>query len=234
MEVRKFIRKIFESNMYQIEKEQDAVKYFIGTGKKRDYFICYFIDVNDKIDKTIGEVIKIFEKYKNEKDNAGEIDKNTSLVLFIKTDDVKSFYEDKNLQNQLFEIEESTYYFKRYVLVYKEDDELLNFIENNSIDKIEDEVKDKQLFENYSKNLYDNNLYNFLISLYIKIPFLNIKKEENTFQSIDIKFENELKAKNIYEFYLKTKAINLDKENSNELEELDKFLKIFEGGKDDN
>ena len=96
--------------------------------------------------------------------------------------------DEYELSNKIYDIEESPYFFKRYVILYTEEQKKL--IEKIEIEKYLDILSNKDNFRNYKKNkkgeenfnseFKENELiYDIISKLYIKIPFLVYNFNDN-------------------------------------------------------
>lgn len=102
-------------------------------------------------------------------------DKNANLLILYKTD--SDFTIDKN---QLIEIEENPYLFKKQILIYKSS-ELQNLSE--AIEKsgtttkkfFETKLMSNTTFEKHKNNVNNNDFESLLYRVAHKIPFLNMK-----------------------------------------------------------
>lgn len=183
------LKNIFEKNEYKVQDAFNDIKQigFIGSINKldrKDYYLVIDTNIstiaNNLIDEIIDEIIKIYwnidllKKY----GVGSDYKKNTSLILLVKVDSVNDEYE---LSNKIYDIEESPYFFKRYVILYTEEQKKL--IENIEIKDYLDIISNKNKFRNYKKNKKgeenikieekpDELIYDIISKLYIKIPFL--------------------------------------------------------------
>lgn len=190
------LKNIFEVNGYNVEDAFDNINQFgfiaaIDDINKRDYHFVLNINISNIQDNSIEYIMdEIIKKYWdiNILSNYGvgnDYKKNTSLILLVKVNSICDEYE---LSNKIYDIEESPYFFKRYVILYTEKQREL--IKSISINKYLDILSSKSNFRNYKKNkkgeesfndnLNDNALvYDIISKLYIKIPFLVYNFNEN-------------------------------------------------------
>ncbi|MDU4546846.1 MAG: ABC-three component system middle component 1 [Clostridium botulinum] len=192
----KIISKIFKENGYSTKEAfQDISEQgFIGsciTGKN-DYYFVIEVESNDLINNRVEGIIeKIIDKYWNYnilKEYEVNIDykKNTSLIILLELNDKK---DELKLSNNIYDIEESPFYFKRYVLTYtNEEKEILNKAQVSDYKKI---ISDGKIFKKYKKesgyedgmeyvcetNSSETLLYGIVAKCYIKIPFMEYKYE---------------------------------------------------------
>lgn len=191
------LKNIFRYNRYNVQDAFDDINQsgFIGSIEhidKRDYYFILDVDISNVRDNLIEDIIdEIIKKYWDinllkEYGIGSDYKKNTSLLLLVKVNSVCDEYE---LSNKIYDIEESPYFFKRYVILYTEKQKEL--IKNIGIDKYLDILSDKEQFRNYKKNkkgecdfkvkINEKALvYDIISKFYIKIPFLvyNFNKNE--------------------------------------------------------
>lgn len=130
------------------------------------------------------------------KDNSNELKKNTSMIIFIKVEDATQISE---MQSKILELEEDVYFFKKYVLLYLEEEleELKSAVERKKIyEFMKDNINNEELFEEFKVEEI-LSLYSLILKLYIKMPHLIYS---NTFEPKDIqdlheKITNDLEEK---------------------------------------
>lgn len=183
------LKDIFKENEYRVQDAFNDINQigFIGSINKldrKDYYLVIDVNIstiaNNLMDEIIDKIIKIYwnidllKKY----GVGSDYKKNTSLIILVKVDSVNDEYE---LSNKIYDIEESPYFFKRYIILYTEEQK--NLIENIEIEDYLNIISNKDNFRNYKKNkkgeenvkneLKPNELiYDIISKLYIKIPFL--------------------------------------------------------------
>ncbi|MDF2800406.1 MAG: hypothetical protein K0S61_309 [Anaerocolumna sp.] len=173
--------------------------YFTSKSNKATYYILDFNELNDETNIRESVVSKQNSYYSNimeMKDNK-VILKNTSLLIFIQ---VKDKEQADYLKETIIEFEEDKYFFRKYVLVYTENElESLRkrLPQNGILNYINNEIKNTECFDKFKKR---NNIdhYNLLLKMLIKIPVLNFYMglKENM-PSLESMIENELKEKQL-------------------------------------
>ena len=193
------MNKLFEQYNFVKTWEKDNKMFYVNTDKNIvSYFILNFIDCTDIFDNeelVRIELDKLEEEYVDiENDKKGikssiinsfktmqeisQIDKNTSAIYLVKISEENMLV---NYKNMIYSSEESPNYFKRYVLLYTEKQVagLKNVIFNHSdknIAEILSELADVE--ENYYSLMNGtnyNSVYELVIRLFSKIPFLQYK-----------------------------------------------------------
>lgn len=195
----KIMNKLFEQYNFVKTWEEDNRMFFVNTDKNVvSYFILNFIDctnISDDEELIRAELDRLEEEYvdgeSDEKgikysiinsfenmDEISQIDKNTSAIYLVKFSEINILSKYRNL---IYSIEESPNYFKRYILPYTEKQVvgLQNVISDYSgknIVEILSELADVE--ENYYSLMNGtnyNSVYELVIRLFSKIPFLQYK-----------------------------------------------------------
>ena len=179
--------------------EDNNIMFFANANKNVvSYFILNFIDCTNTIEnenylreelsklereyidgnnESKGIKYSIIDAFEN-KQEVAQIDKNTSAIYLVKFSEVNMLAKYRNL---IYSIEESPYYFKRYILPYTEKqvvglNKVLSDYKDKKISDILTDLADEE--ENYyslmnAKN--DNSIYELVIRLFSKVPFLQYK-----------------------------------------------------------
>lgn len=166
------------------------------------YFLTYFVDCTEEsiTEEKVGNLLKELEKkyvtneedgglkyiiidsLKNKKE-AAQIDKNTSAIYLVK---FRDDYEVSEYKNVIYSIEESPSFFKRYIIPYTEKQirelkKVMGNFNNTNIVEILNDLANKE--EDYYKLLEgkrSNSLYEFVIRLFSKVPFLQYRFTANS------------------------------------------------------
>lgn len=193
------MNKLFEYYNFKKIWEENNRMFFVKTNKSIvSYFILNYIDctnIPDEEGKIRSELEKLEDEYidvKNEKegikysvinafDNQQEIsqiDKNTSAIYLVKFSELNILTKYRNL---IYSIEESPNYFKRYILPYTENQvEGLNNIlsdykNKNIVEVLSDLADEEESYYSLMNGTNENSIYEFVIRLFSKIPFLQYK-----------------------------------------------------------
>lgn len=131
------------------------------------------------------------------------MDKNLSMLVCVKNDDFK----EENLSGVTFEIEEDPYFFKKYVIMYNDNNltELNKRFSTNEKDSntiLNEIVNDTESFLSYKNGESKNEslLYEIGSNLMIKIPFLRLEKKIETMEDLSKEIAERLMAEGIQEF----------------------------------
>lgn len=162
------------------------------------YFILNFIDCSDISDDDNylrEELSKLEEEYidsSNEKSGikysiidsfedkqeVAQIDKNTSAIYLVKFSEINMLAKYRNL---IYSIEESPNYFKRYILPYTEkqvvglNKVLSDYKDRNIVEILTDLADDEENYYSLMNAKNSNSIYELVIRLFSKVPFLQYK-----------------------------------------------------------
>lgn len=187
---------LLKNNMVVYDIEYDYKTYFsYFNDDKQDYYVLLFIDYNElnklndnddsKLEFLINVVIEedIRKKFLNKFD-LKNLEYNLSLVLIINLEE-----ETELILRELHKVEENYRVAKKYVLPYKNDDFI---VLKEKIAISDDIIIELNRIAVENSNLLNNkneNWYKLLMSLFIKLPFLNYIPLGNNQQLINIKNE---------------------------------------------
>ena len=235
--------KLFEQYKFTKTWEEDNKMFYVNTDKNIvSYFILNFIDCTNILDNEElirAELEKLEEEYiETESDKKGikysiinsfktmqeisQIDKNTSAIYLVK------FSEENmltNYRNLIYSIEESPNYFKRYILPYTEKQveglkKVLSGHNDKNIVEIFSELADSLMHgTNY------NSVYELVIRMFAKIPFLQYKFKAT---SDDISLEKMVNNELYYDLQKYDEAIKENKIEIEDLIELEQKMDITE------
>lgn len=149
--------------------------------------------IDESAEKNIRE--KILGVFENDS-LAAQLDKNISAIYPIKLNNIN---ELDNYKNLIYYVEESPYFFRRFVLPYtdKQVYELKTIISDNKgktiRDILSDLANDEDAYFDLAEHKSINSVYELVIRLFSKIPFLqyNFKAEQKP-MSIEKRIENSL------------------------------------------
>ncbi|WP_026882463.1 ABC-three component system middle component 1 [Clostridium akagii] len=152
-----------------IDKENN---FAINNKKRMFYVYKNYNGIKEFKEKVYEDQNKLYD-YITGLENGSEIKKNTSFIVLIKLNENS---EKNNIQEEILDLEEDKYFFKKYVITYindevnsfynklKEFDNIINFMEKN--------LNDKDKFEKF-KVSNEVSYYSLILKIYIKIPHLS-------------------------------------------------------------
>lgn len=190
-----------------------------------NYFFVYVIDCREfendeqKIKHALDELEKMYTIKSNERDSlrnmvinkfentqeASQIDKNTSAIYLMLFNDIKKL---NNYRNEVYSIEESPNYFKRYVLPYtlnqtKQLKDALSQFSDRVIDEALCQIADNE--DDYFKLVEEkasDGTYGLVIRMFSKLPFLQYKfKTELTPEPIEKQVERKLQSESNIKYH---------------------------------
>ncbi len=235
---------LFEQYKFVRIWEENNRMFFVNSDKRIvSYFILNFIDCTNVMDdeELIREELgRLEEEYVDgENDTKGirysiinsfenvqevsQIDKNTSAIYLVKFSEVNMLAKYRNL---IYTIEESPNYFKRYILPYTEKqvvglkNVLSDYREKNIVEILSELADVEENYYSLMNGTNYNSVYELVIRLFSKIPFLQYKFKAT---SDDISLEKMVKDSLDEDLEKYDEAI---KENRIEIEELVELAKI--------
>lgn len=191
--------KLFDKyNFIKIWEENNRI-FFVNTDKNVvSYFILNYIDcsnISDDENLIREELSKLEEEYvdgMNDKkgikysiinsfanmQEVPQIDKNTSAIYLVKFSEENMLAKYRNL---IYSIEESPDYFKRYILTYTEKqvtglkNVLADYSDKNIVDILSELADVEENYYSLMNGTNNNSVYELVIRLFSKIPFLQYK-----------------------------------------------------------
>ena len=191
--------KIFKQYKFVKLWEENGKMFFSNADKSVvSYFILNFIDCTSILDeeKIIREKLykleedyvdggnerkgirySIMKSFDNEQD-ISQLDKNTSAIYLVKFSETNIL---KKYRNLIYSIEESPNYFKRYILPYTEKQVselkqvITNYNDKNIIKLLSDLADEEENYYSLMNGTNDNSVYELVIRLFSKIPFLQYR-----------------------------------------------------------
>lgn len=165
----------------QLVADNDNCLFSKNIDKNIFYMLNFYNSINDFKERFKQDQNKAFNFICN-RENSNELKKNTSMIVFIKVKDTAQMNE---MQSEILELEEDIYFFKKYVLLYLEEEieELKTKVESKNISEfMKATINDEELFEEF-KVEEKLSFYSLILKLYIKMPHLIYS---NTFEPKDI------------------------------------------------
>ena len=228
---------IFEYYKFDMILEKDNKMVFSSSRKSIvSYFILNFIDccnIGNDEGMLKEELWKLEKEYFNEEEKRGfiysiidsfqdkqevsQIDKNTSAIYLVRFAEENMLTQYRNI---IYSIEESPNYFRRYILPYTEKqviglkDMLLDYKDKNIVEVLTDLADDENNYYSLMDSTAKNSVYELVIKLFSKVPFLQYKFKE---KPIEISLEKMVSDALTDELQEYDQAINA---NQIELEEL--------------
>lgn len=222
---------------YDFEKiwNEENISFYKNRNKHIvSYFLTYFVDCTESLitEERIGNLLKELEKrYVTNEENGGlkyviinslknkneasQIDKNTSAIYLVK---FRDDYEVSAYKNVIYSIEESPSFFRRYIIPYTEKQiselkkVIRDFSDANIVEILNDLANREEDYYKLLEGKRPNSLYEFVIRLFSKVPFLQYRFTAN---SSDVTLEqliNENLSEELKKYDKAIKAGHLDLE----------------------
>lgn len=151
----------------------------------RNYLSFVIPEMREAVDAELMEIDSIINNYHT------KIEKNMYLISCLKSD------AKKISNNEILEIEEDPYFFKKSIIRYSESD--VSKLEINSINSIKPysdfiikTISDEEGFTKYKENVSAYPEYNISLEIMMALPFLNIFTETKQFPDIEETLKNKL------------------------------------------
>ena len=216
--MRKFFEDIFENEaltLYYKEYNFSLIKSEYNTT-----YLLFFLKEEEELLDLQSQYADIFNSIKGNKEiYRTDMDKNIICIFFLCVED-EDYYaairgEGNNLNKEICMIEEDLNYFKKHVFVYTKTMEDAVKMGDGSFEELCRVYLTNDNFQAYKKSYNDNPVYDFIINLFVKLPFLNFRKYDKNASKDYIKIsdfiENECKTTNVNKFDINYKIDELKK-----------------------
>ena len=178
-----------------VDQNIESVSYFKKeTGNFKRYIITYNLDKLENAEEINEKILNLTPQNLLE---SQAFSKNTDLVIMTKFDTLSDY---KKFENQIFDIEENVYHFKKYILYYIEEE--LEFIRDKSFTELKQILSDHSSFITYKNSPLTPTPYNFIARIFIKLPFLELPHIKSEMVPINIQIKNlvsEIKLAPLYD-----------------------------------
>ncbi|SEU10357.1 hypothetical protein SAMN05443270_3176 [Lacrimispora sphenoides] len=222
-------------NISDLQNQNNILFYKHQDTSIANYFLVYEIDCREfeddeqKVKLALDELEKLYatkskdsytlrskilEQFKSTQE-ASQIDKNTSAIYLLLFNNIEQL---NKYRNEVYSIEESPNYFKRYVLPYtlkqlNQLNDALSQFPDRSLDEALCQIIDNE--DNYFRLVEGKDLestYGLVIRMFSKLPFLQYKfKTELAPEPIEKQVERNLKEEQInYHRILNNDEINIE------------------------
>lgn len=143
------------------------------------YYLFYFLKDKSQLIILQKEAVEIFNSIKSNKElYKPDMDKNTTCIFFLPVTEQEYYEIGENgeiseLSKIICLVEENLNYFKKNVFLYT--DKMKKFAQQNKgkFQSICSKYFTEYYFEKYKESCRNSYEYDFLINLFIKIPFLS-------------------------------------------------------------
>jgi len=224
----------YENDSFSVVDKEDKLidqSILFKNTVKSNYYLFLFINSISELNLVLDNQAKYFYLLKEFFNELQQVDKNTSMIIFLPTTEV-------NYESML--LEEDPYYFKKYILPYTPEQfnrfskEYSNQLEDSRVKNILDQIiSDVDLFDEFKSNPADESVFNFVSKLFVKIPVLkfpiNMDKDVYNLDETIINSLNKddkllsVKHKVDYQIYNEQEMIDDDGNNTKIIEALFDF-----------
>ncbi len=179
--MREFIESLFENRTIISLKYSEHDILFVKE-RYHTYYLIFFLTNENALIQLKNNTGELHQIIKNNKDSYEvDMDKNITCIYCLKVDN-KKYYETEvtgtisELSKKICLVEEDLNYFKKNVFLYTES---MDKFASENVGKFDDlcqELITEKNFQAYKKSNVDNYQYDFMLNLFIKLPFLNFQK----------------------------------------------------------
>lgn len=177
--MKEFIEKLFEKeNRIEFQYENYQMSFYAGRFKS--YYLIFYIKTQEELITLWEKTSSIFKTIKqNENIYNNNMDKNIVCVYCLNVSE-EEYYETgktgtvSGLSKKIGSIEEDLNFFIKHVFLYTD---RMNDIANQYVGKFDilcEIYLTVENFEQYKNSVEESYIYDFLINLFIKFPFLKI------------------------------------------------------------
>ena len=180
------IEKIFETKGFERSQHnsEDRLSFFSkSSGDFKEYYLVDQVQgpkLKDYVSTRFEEVVLPF--FQEKCNTLAEIEKNTSLIVLADFED--ALPSSRADRNKIILVEEDPYYFRKYVIAYKNAlfEGLLSA--DSPETKIWSVLSDEQRYQQFEDNALNDEEYFVAMQLQTKLAFLTIKDLEKEMKGV--------------------------------------------------
>lgn len=192
--LKKIMHEAMNDSGFILEESTGNTDFFIKkNGEAQRYLIIHVLDqllsvesIHELVNESLPEKIQKQPAFK----------KNCDLILIYKVNFLNDFNE---IEEQVLEIEENPYYFKKYFFYYSDAEEKLLF--GKSYGDFKSQIKKMDEFDEYKKDPLKPSFHSLVTRVFIKFPFLEIPKFSKSFQNLFDSVSEKVDAENLVKTY---------------------------------
>lgn len=232
--MREFIESIFDREKQIKLKYQDYDTLFVRE-KYNTFYIFFFLNNENELLELKDNTGELYKTIKNSKDiYKVDMDKNVTCIYCLCVE-CEKYYETETtgtiseLSKKICLVEEDLNYFKKNVLLYTD---AMNEFAGENIGKFDSLCQERiteNNFQAYKKFNKENYQYDFLINLFVKLPFLNFEKyqinNKEEYRSVSSLIAEECNKSNINIEHISNEMVQLE-----EVIDDEKMLKVWLDG----
>lgn len=204
--LKKIMHEAVNDSGFILEKTSDNTDFFIKeNGEAQRYLIIHVLDqllsvenIHELVNESLPETMQKQPAFK----------KNCDLIIIYKVDFLSDF---NGIEEQVLEIEENPYYFKKYFFYYSDAEEKL--LIGKSYEDFKSQIKKMDEFDEYKKDPLKPSFHSLFTRMFIKFPFLEIPKFSKSFQNLTDSVSEKVNANDLvktYDLIRKYEANNID------------------------
>lgn len=204
--LKKIMHEAVNDSGFILEKTSDNTDFFIKeNGEAQRYLIIHVLDqllsvenIHELVNESLPETMQKQPAFK----------KNCDLIIIYKVDFLSDF---NGIEEQVLEIEENPYYFKKYFFYYSDAEEKL--LIGKSYEDFKSQIKKMDEFDEYKKDPLKPSFHSLVTRMFIKFPFLEIPKFSKSFQNLTDSVSEKVNANDLvktYDLIRKYEANNID------------------------
>lgn len=200
-------RLIANEGMSEVPFEYSNYNTYFVKGLFHTYYLFFFLEEEEQLSEIKEQSSELYWKIKKNKPYyEDDMDKNITCIYCLCVDDA-TYYQTESadtiseLSKKICQVEEDLNYFKKNVLLYTKN--MMKYAKEQvgKFDSICDEIITEDGFQVFRESIEKNYKYDFLVNLFIKLPFLNFQKyqtkNQNQYQSLKHLIQEQCEKKQI-------------------------------------
>ena len=228
--MRDFIEALFESQQ-RLTFQYKSYSVSLYSGQYKSYYMIFFLNNQEELLSLWKEREELFGKMKDSKEiYESGMDKNTLCLYCLEVSD-EDYYETfetgtiNELSKKISLIEEDLSYFTKHVFLYTK---AMNQFAQEHVGEFElvcrQYIADEQ-FISYKEDSRGNYVYDFLMNLFIKLPFLRFEAYQSGNQKEYRTVESFILEKMEDYFVDQERVQNIMKQLEEQIEDEEKFYR---------
>ena len=189
--MKSLLNNVFIASGFEQLREQETVSFYQNrNGQFKEFFLLEELNKQEFLmwNETENQSLNLFTELKRTNAN---IEKNTSLILFVKADNFRA--DLPSLKNKILRVEEDAFYFKKYVILYTLNSIQALKIAEDVLRNLKDVLLNTASFTAFKDDMFADEQYLSTIQLFLKLPFLSTPVEsEADLASIESLLNNRL------------------------------------------
>lgn len=178
--MKQFINSLFEEkNRINFQYMDYNMSFY--SEKFRSYYLLFYISSTEELVRLWENSGDIFESLKCCDEYHTDMDKNTMCIYCLQTSEEEYYATGQtgtisDLGRKISMVEEDLNYFAKHVFIYTDKMRQFAIQHVGNFGNLCEHYLNKENFEKYKNDIKTNYEYDFIVNLFIKIPFLNFRK----------------------------------------------------------